>query len=430
MTRRIALVSPFVFLQEDYVFSPHADMNRMLKENYHKHFFRRPNTSLLTLASYLDDTWEIDYLDEQYAPIDFNKNYDLVAISIMTVNAYRGYAIADEFRKRGAKVIIGGIHATLAPPEVKAHADTVVTGEGEEAWKLFLKDFDAANIQPYYLGGSMNLDDSPPPNYELLPRDYFYSPLFKKEVYSFQYSRGCPHRCNFCASSKAYGKKYRTKSVDNFIQCVDDTVKRTGGDCVIFFADDDITIKRNSSIDLFNRLSEYPIRWVGCADIAIADDPELMASMAKANCEAVIVGLESLDGDVLETVDPFKAKYFKKNYGEAVGRILDAGLPVFGSFIVGFDGDREECFHRIYEFVTKQGIPKASVSMLVPYPQTAVYDQLKAENRLLFENYWDKCTGAYPLHQPKDMSVEDLMEGTYWITKKLADDAASRMLRM
>lgn len=426
----VALVTPYVFLKDDYVFSPHPGLNQMLKVNSQRNYFRRPNVSLLTLASYLDDSYDVYYVDEQYAEIDFSKHYDIVAISIMTVNAYRGYEIADRFRENGCYVIIGGIHTVLAPGEVKAHADTVVTGEGEEAWKQFLLDFKAAKPQPFYYGGSMNIDESLPPRYDLLPNDFFYSPLFKKEVYSYQYSRGCPHRCNFCASSKAYGKKYRTKSVDHFMGCVESAAERASGDFVLFFADDDITIKRKPAIEMFERMADYPIKWVGCADIAISDDPELMQAMAKANCEAVIVGLESLDGSILEEVDPFKAKYFKNNYGECVNRIQDAGLPIYGSFIVGFDGDTVESYQRIYEFVSKHEIHKSSISMLVPYPQTAIYDQLKAQNRLLYDNYWDKCTGAYPLFQPKDMTVEEMMEGTYWIARKLAEGAENRMLRM
>src|SRR5262249_38800083 len=269
-----------------------------------------------------------------------------------------------------------------------------------------------------------------PPRYDLLPNKYFFSPLFLKEVYSFQYSRGCPHRCNFCASSKAYGKKYRTKSVDCFVHGVEQTLLRADDPCVIFFADDDITIKKAAAKELFERLSGYPISWIGCADIAISDDDDLLKAMSKAKCEAVIVGLESLDGSILEDVDPFKAKYFKNNYGDACKKILDHGLPIFGSFIVGFDGDTPETFERIYNFASKYNIPKTSVSMLVPYPQTAIYDQLKEQKRLLYENYWDKCTGAFPLFRPKDMSVEQMLDGTYWINKKLSDESGNRMLRM
>lgn len=426
----IAFVTPYVFLRDDYVFSPHPGIHQMISSNYKKHVFRRPNVSLLTLAAYLDDSYEIHYLDEQYAEIDLSRHYDIVAISIMTVNAYRGYEIADRFRANGCHVIIGGIHATIAPQEAQQHADTVVTGEGEEAWVQFLADFKAGQAKPIYFGGSMNLDESPPPRYDLLPNDYFFSPMFQKEVYSFQYSRGCPHRCNFCASSKAYGKKYRTKKVDHFMKCVESAAERASGDFVLFFADDDITIKRLPAIELFERMADFPLKWVGCADIAISDDPELLKAMSKARCEAVIVGLESLDGTILEEVDPFKAKYFKNNYGDCVDRIQDAGLPIYGSFITGFDGDSVETYHRIYKFVDKHRISKSSVSMLVPYPQTAIYDQFVAQNRLLYDNYWDKCTGAYPLHQPRDMTVEEMLEGTYWIMKKLAEGASNRMLRM
>jgi radical SAM superfamily enzyme YgiQ (UPF0313 family) len=418
-----------VFLREDYRFSPHSKLDRIIRASYKQHLFRRPNPSLLTLASYLSDEFVMDYVDEQFHTIDFEKPYDIVAISIMTVNSYRGYEIADRFREKGSHVIIGGIHAALCPAEAKEHADTVVVGEGEEAWQKFLADFKSGQAQPYYYGGSMNLDEALTPRYDLLPNDYFMSPLFQKEVYTYQYSRGCPHRCNFCASSKAYGMKYRTKSVEGYIRGVEQAVQRASGECVNFFADDDVTIKGKTSKDLFDRMADYPVSWIGCADIAISKDTELLDKMAKSRCRAVIMGLESLDETILKDIDPFKAKYFK-NYGDSIDRILDHGVPIFASFIVGFDGDTPETFERIYKFVTQHKIPMTSVSMLMPFPGTAIYDQMKRDGRLLYENYWDKCTGCFPLFEPKNMSIEEWLEGTYWINSTLAQGGGSKMLRM
>lgn len=430
MSISVALISPFVFLRDDYVFSPHAKLNEIIAASYKSHLFRRPNCSLLTLASYLpDETYKVEYVDEQFHEIDFQKEYDIVAISIMTVNSYRGYEIADKFRERGAHVIIGGIHTALCPQEAKEHADTVVVGEGEEAWQKFLADFHNRNPQPFYYGGSMNLDEALPPRYDMLPSDYYVSPLFLKEVYTYQYSRGCPHSCTFCASSKAYGKKYRTKSVENYIGGIEHAVDRSNGNCVIFFADDDITIKGKQSKELFNRMKDYPISWIGCADIAISQDVELLDTMARSRCQAVIMGLDSLDESILMDIDPFKAKYFKE-YGDAVDRVLDHGVPIFASFIVGFDGDTPECFERIYAFVKKHKIPMTSISMLMPFPGTAVYEQMKREGRLIYENYWDKCTGCYPLFEPKNMTMDELLDGVYWLNTALAQGKGSKMLRM
>ncbi|MFO1519246.1 MAG: radical SAM protein [bacterium] len=431
MNFKVALVTPYVFLKDDYVFSPHRGLDDLLRTNFKKHLLRRPNLSLLTLASYLDDRYEITYLDEQYADIDFEKEYDIVAISIMTPNAYRGYEIGDKFRKKGSHVIIGGIHATLIPQEAKEHADTVIAGEGEEAWQKFLKDFHAGEAKPYYYGtGNMELDESPLPRYDLLPREFYYSSLFKKEVYSYQFSRGCPHRCTFCSSSKAYGPRYRTKSVEHYLTEIDQARERTAGDFLLFFADDDVTIKKAVAKPLLERMAEdHPTPWIGCADIAISNDNDLMEKITKSGCKGLIMGFESLNEHSLMEVDPFKARYFK-SYDDAVKRMIDHGIPLFASFIVGFDSDQKDCFEKIYNFITRHKIPMSSLSLLTPFPGTSIYEQYKREGRLFYENFWDKCTGAYPLFKHPNLSSEDLMEGAYKVMMQLNRDQMQRNVRL
>lgn len=429
MSTKIALIAPFSFLREGYRFSTHEALHQFMLKNYKQHPLRRPNVSLLTLAHYLDESYEIDYQDEQYAEVQFTKQYDIVAITLMTVNAYRGYEIADQFRKQGAHVIIGGIHPTLCPQEAKLHADTVVIGEGEEAWQHFLKDYKDGSPKEFYKGGEMDLNLSPMPRYDMVPDDWFNSSLFGKPVYTFQYSRGCPHRCSFCSSSKAYGPKYRTKDNEKYLKEIEYAVERTSGNCITFFADDDLTIKKKAATELFERMTEYKIEWIGCADIAIAQDDNLLKAIRKSGCRGVIMGLESLDATNLKTIDAFKANYFK-NYDESVQKIIDAGIPLFGSFIVGFDEDRLETFDRIYSFVVKHKIPMASVSILAPLPGTAVLEQMKSQKRLLMEDFWDKCSGSYPLFEPKHMSPEELAEGTYNIINQLNFSQQNRGTRM
>ena len=59
----------------------------------------------------------------------------------MTQQANRAYEIADEYKKKGRYVVLGGIHATVLPDEAKTHVDTVFVGEGENTWPLFIRDF-------------------------------------------------------------------------------------------------------------------------------------------------------------------------------------------------------------------------------------------------------------------------------------------------
>jgi len=210
---------------------------------------------------------------------------------------------------------------------------------------------------------------------------------------------------------------------------VEQAVERTNGDCLIFFADDDLTIKKKTAKELLDRMADYHITWIGCADIAIANDDELLKSISRSGCRGVIMGLESLDATNLKSIDPFKANYFK-NYDESVKKIIDHGIPLFGSFIAGFDEDTPDTFHRIYDFINRHDIPMASVSILVPLPGTEILEKLKKEKRLLYDNFWDKCSGAFPLHQPLKMSPEELAEGAYWVMTRLNQDQSNRSVRM
>ncbi len=81
---------------------------------------------------------EVELIVETFEKIDFNKDYDLIGISCLTCNILRGYEIADKFRRRGKKVVLGGYHPSALPNEAKQHADSVVIGEAELTWPLLL----------------------------------------------------------------------------------------------------------------------------------------------------------------------------------------------------------------------------------------------------------------------------------------------------
>ena len=84
-----------------------------------------PNLGLLTIAALTPEAAHFTYIDEQRVDLTFKEEYDLIAISAMTQQAKRAYSLADEFRKRGRFVVMGGMHPTLLPDEAKEHADTL-----------------------------------------------------------------------------------------------------------------------------------------------------------------------------------------------------------------------------------------------------------------------------------------------------------------
>ena len=168
------------------------------------------------LASVVPKSWEVKFVDESIQDIDFSIATDIVAISILTPNAYRGYAIANKFREKGCFVVFGGYHATIMPEEALQHSDAVVLGEGELAFAELLED--------YSKGVNKKVYERPISSFSELP--YLDKSIFNPKNYtypnSFQATRGCVHKCNFCVIRKVL-TGYKTMPVDMVI----DQIKKT-----------------------------------------------------------------------------------------------------------------------------------------------------------------------------------------------------------
>ncbi len=206
--------------------------------------FRFPYLALTTLAALTDDQWEVTIIDENVRPLDFKDLPDLVAISIMTPLAQRGYKIADTYRSKGVSVVLGGIHPTMMPDEAARHADAVVQGEAETTWPQVLADFSNQALKPVYRpDGFCSLDRLPIPRRDLLQhKAYFF-------INTIQTTRGCPFDCEFCSVTSFYGRTYRMRTVQDII----DELDQTGGGFT-FFVDDNIVGKPAHAKKLFKAL--------------------------------------------------------------------------------------------------------------------------------------------------------------------------------
>ena len=159
--------------------------------------FVLPQMSLAILAALTPPDIEIKVTDELVDDIDFAYPADLVAISANSANAPRAYAVAELFRKHGAKVIMGGIHPSVMPEEILQHADSVLIGEAENMWEGILDDFRSGKMHQIYRRETYP-DPAQIPNgrWDLLNTKRYYAPR------TFQTSRGCPHGCSFCSSTQ------------------------------------------------------------------------------------------------------------------------------------------------------------------------------------------------------------------------------------
>ena len=351
----------------------------------------------------------VQIINDIVEEIDFSVPYDLVAITSMTLQVERAYQIADAFRERGVKVIMGGMHPTVMPEEAKQHANSVVIGEVDNIWEQILDDCQNNCLKEEYQDTSF-----PDLQKLVIPKwDNFNMGIYLKRIgakyptLSVYTTRGCPLDCKFCSATKFFGKTHRVKPIPHVIQEIESTTAKD-----FLFCDDNIVINPDYSRELFGALSGRGIHWVSQFSTTILKNPELIDLAGKSGCYCSLVGLESLNVDNLKTIN----KGFNKveQYEELIARMRKAGIIPFITWIFGFDEDTPEQFRLTLEFLKKNKVGSATFLILTPLPGTALYDEMKDQGRIDDYN-WSKYDLAHILFEPRHFSKQQLYE-TFWKT--------------
>jgi radical SAM superfamily enzyme YgiQ (UPF0313 family) len=366
-----------------------------------------PSLSLLTLAALTPSRFSIEYREilDLLTAGDLPDNYDLVAITSLSAQIHEAYAVADFYRARGVPVVMGGLHVTSLPKEALEHCSSVVIGEGEPAWPEVLDDFDRGQMKPRYvasLNGKFDLGQAPIPRFDLLDPE-------KYNRITVQTSRGCPHKCEFCASSILLTPFYKVKPVGKVIAEIQ-VIKSIWPRPFIEFADDNSFVKRDHYKALLRELAKEKLRWFTEADLGVAQDNELLGLMRDSGCQQVLIGLESPRRDSLEGLETnanWKARRLD-DYKAAISKIQSFGITVNGCFILGLDGDTPDVFDQVLQFVRESGLYEVQITVLTAFPGTPLYARLKAEGRIVRENAWEMCTLFDVNLRPQNMSVQEL----------------------
>ena len=347
-------------------------------------YFRIPPLALLKVAALTPPDWQVSIIDEKVEHLDLNQGADLVGITAMTPAVNRAYEIADSFRERGIKVVIGGMHSSKLPEEALHHCDAVVVGEAETLWDRVLEDFSREELKRIYrhINGYPTLDKLPIPNWDQL-RGKRYLPF-----HSVESTRGCPHSCEFCSVTNSFGGKFRNRPVDEVEREIQNLKPFEGRFIlknVVFFVDDNIISNRKYAKELLSRIVPYNLKWVGQASINIVKDDEILSLCKKSGCMGLKIGFETLSKNNLTNM----GKSFNKphNYIDIIKKLHDYGIGVDGAFIFGFDHDDEGVFDHTCEFILKAKLDIITFSILTPYPGTMLYPKMLKEGRIIDHNW-------------------------------------------
>lgn len=368
-----------------------------------------PPLGLLVVAALTPPEIEVSFTDENLGPVDLDQPADLVGITALTHTATRAYQLADAFRARGTKVVLGGIHPTALPQEALKHADAVVVGEAEKAWPQLLNDLREDRLQQTYRNNTEErppLNNLPYPRRDLIKRDGY---LFPDTIYT---TRGCPNGCRFCAVTSFFGGKYRSRPTEEVIAEVDTLSGRR-----VFFVDDNIAAHRGRTKQLFQCLptGKRKLAWIGQASVTIARDESLLDAAAASGCLALFLGIESLKPKNLE--DQGKNCNKVEEYEEAIRRIHNHGIAVFGAFIFGLDHDTKDIFKQTLQFALHNRLEGAQFNILTPYPGTPLFDDMEKAGRLLHKD-WSKYHADNVVFEPTCMSATKLKEGRDWAERE------------
>jgi radical SAM superfamily enzyme YgiQ (UPF0313 family) len=360
--------------------------------------------NLPLLAALTPPGHTVTIVDEAFGPDDTNQDVDLVGITVMTDVVPRAYDIAAAYRRKGVKVVMGGIHPTVLPDEALEHADSVVVGEAEDSWPRLLSDAASGQMQRIYRSGKMtDLQGLPKPRRDLFPgsKDKGYIPI----PIGVETSRGCPNDCEFCSIGRTLGAQYRVRPVLEVlaeIEAIDSPY--------IFFVDDALGLNRNAAKKLFTEMIPLRRLWLGQGTVSLAQDLELIGLMKRAGCLGLLIGFESVQKTIQNEVK--KIKNLRIDFYEAMRRFHDEGFGILGAFVFGFDYENRDVFEQTLEFIMKSRMDYAELRILTPYPGTRLYDRLLSEGRLFERDWWLR---GYPpdtlLYEPRGMTAEELING-------------------
>ncbi len=356
-----------------------------------------PLAGLLTVAGLIPrDQYEVVLTDENIEEIDFDLKVDMVGISAMTSYVKRGYEIADEFRRRGVPVVMGGVHPSFMTEEALQHCDAVVVGEADLVMDKVLDDLKNGELKGIYKAEGLHpMVNMPMPRYDLVKQNRYVNRTF------VQTSRGCHHGCSFCSEHMMNGLKFRYRPVDEVIHEIENC-----GQNFISLNDADFFGTPERPKEVMRALKGRGIKWQAGVTSKLALNDELLELAAESGCFMLSIGFESISRETLTSVHKHVNR--PENFQKLVEKIHSYGIMVFGLFIFGFNNDHPSVFEETVKFNIGADFDMCAYSVLTPYPGTLLWYQMK-QDVVSFD--WDLYDQGHIVYKPRGLTPQQLREG-------------------
>lgn len=362
-----------------------------------------PPLSLLVLAALTPPEHRVTVADENVESVDTTDNPALVGITVKVDTMNRAREIADQYRKRGIPVVMGGIHPTACPYDCLASADAVVVGEAEDIWPRLLEDLSHGRMkQLYHNDEPVDIARTPIPRWDLLNRHNY---LFTNTLLI---GRGCPWRCDFCYNSSSnIDAHYRMKPIRRIVREIESLATKH-----VMFIDDNFIGNPDGARRLLAVFKELNLTWHTAVSADIGRHEDILDLMAATGCKSLFIGFETVNGKNLLACR--KTQNDANKYDEVIRKIHDRGIMVNASVVFGFDEDDAGVFSRTLDWLTRNRVATMTAHILTPYPGTRLHRRLMEEGRIIDSDLSHYNT-SHAVFQPARMSVDELEAGYHAI---------------
>ena len=403
-----------------YLINPKTELPYMFGEEFlEREIIFIADNSLPTVAACIPKDWEVQICDERATAIDYNTDAQWIGITGRIGQHNRMLKLAKQFKELGKKVMIGGAFAARFSERIKPFCDIIIKGEIENMAKEVFDDIKNNNYKHEYDCALPNPLSTPIPRWDLYP-------YAKTMIGTIQFSRGCPFKCDFCDVVNFNGSKSRFKPIEDILKELDVLYY----DCkfqTIFIVDDNVIGNVPFAKELFKRISiwkEYKnISFIVQAPVLLTKDRELLKLSSDAGIKQMYIGVETFDEELLKKMNKYH-NLLNLSPIQSVNNMLEHGILPMVGFILGFDEHTKDIFETTYKCAMTLSAPIIYLSALTAYPNTVLYKKFEAEERLHCDI--EKISGASWDSNiiPKNMTKEELREGTYRLFQRLYSPAS------